>query len=332
MDRREFCRLAGCVLAASCVAPLSGCARLLDWSEGNRTAVEREFTPLESTNPTASVDATGAPDPAAPPSLAVFRGADPAANVRASIDALGGMERFVGRGAHVVIKPNVLTSKAPEYAATTNPDVVGALVALAFEAGASNVVVLDRPTAPDRAAFEVSGILAATENNGGTVKFLSDRNFENIAIPQGRVLTSWPLVTDVFEADTFINVPIAKTHGMAKLTLAMKNLMGIMGGQRGLIHQEFTQKIVDLNTLVRPHLVILDATRVLTAGGPSGGNLDDVRRADTVVAGTGQVEVDAYGTTLFGMQPTDLDYLVAAHEQGLGTIDLGALDILEGDA
>jgi uncharacterized protein (DUF362 family) len=164
------------------------------------------------------------------------------------------------------------------------------------------------------------------------VKFLSDRNYENIAIPQGRVLTSWPLVTDVFEADTFINVPIAKNHGLAKLTLAMKNLMGIMGGQRGLIHQEFTQKIVDLNTLVKPHLVVLDATRVLMAGGPSGGNLADVRRADTVIAGTGQVEVDAYGTTLFGMQPTDLDYLVVARDQGLGTIDLGALDILEGEA
>ena len=332
MDRRDFCKLAGCALAASCVAPLAGCARLLDWSEGNRTAVEREFTSLESADPTAAVDATGTPEPGAPPSLAVFRGSDPAANVRASVDALGGMERFVRRGGRVVIKPNVLTSKAPEYAATTNPDVVGALVALAYEAGASQVVVLDRPTAPDRASFEVSGILAATEGNGGTVKFLSDRNYENIAIPQGRVLTSWPLVTDVFEADTFINVPIAKTHGMAKLTLAMKNLMGIMGGQRGLIHQEFTQKIVDLNTLVKPHLVVLDATRILTAGGPSGGNLADVRRADTIVAGTGQVEVDAYGTTLFGMNPTDLDYLVAAQDQGLGTIDLGALDILEGEA
>jgi uncharacterized protein (DUF362 family) len=332
MDRRDFCKLAGCAIAASCVAPLSGCARLLDWSEANRTAVEREFTALESDEPTTGVEATGTPGPETPPGLAVFRGSDPAANVRASVDALGGMERFVRRGARVVIKPNVLTSKAPEYAATTNPEVVGALVALAYEAGASQVVVLDRPTAPDRAAFEVSGILAATESSGGTVKFLSDRNYENIAIPQGRVLTSWPLVTDVFEADTFINVPIAKNHGMAKLTLAMKNLMGIMGGQRGLIHQEFTQKIVDLNTLVKPHLVVLDATRVLTAGGPSGGNLNDVRRADTIVAGTGQVEVDAYGTTLFNMRPTDLDYLVAAQDQGLGTIDLGAIDILEGEA
>jgi uncharacterized protein (DUF362 family) len=327
LDRREFCKMAGCVLAASCVAPLTGCARLLEWSEGDPTAVEREFAESTST-----VDATGTPQAPQAPSLAVFRGGDPAANVRASIDALGGMERFVQRGARVVVKPNVLTAKAPEYAATTNPEVVGALVALAYEAGASEVVVLDRPTAPDRSAFEVSGILAATESAGGTVKFLSDRNYENIAIPEGRILTSWPLVTDVFEADTLINVPIAKDHGLAKLTMAMKNLMGIMGGQRGLIHQEFTQKIVDLCTLVRPHLTVLDATRVLTAGGPSGGNLNDVVRADTIVAGANQVEVDAYGTTLFGMQPTDLDYLVVAQEQGLGTIDLGALDVLEGQA
>jgi uncharacterized protein (DUF362 family) len=199
------------------------------------------------------------------------------------------------------------------------------------EAGAADVVVLDRPTAPDRAAFERTGILEATENAGGSVKFLTDRNYENVAIPEGRVLTSWPLVTDVFEADTLINVPVAKVHGMAGLTLSMKNLMGIMGGQRGTVHQQFHQKIVDLCTLVKPHLVVLDATRMLVANGPAGGNLDDVRQRDTVVAGTGQVEVDAYGTTLFGRTPTDLQSLVNARDQGLGTLDLDALDILQGE-
>ena len=75
-------------------------------------------------------------------------------------------------------------------------------------------------------------------------------------------------MTDVFEADTFINVPIGKTHGMAGLTLAMKNLMGIMGGTRGKIHTEYPQKITDVSTLVKPHLVILDAYRILIRNGP----------------------------------------------------------------
>jgi uncharacterized protein (DUF362 family) len=114
--------------------------------------------------------------------------------------------------------------------------------------------------------------------------------------------------------------------------MSMKNLMGIMGGERGTIHQDFAQKIVDVNTLVRPHLIVLDAYRMLIRNGPTGGDLRDVKLAKTVVAGTDAVAVDAYGTTLFGMQPSDLDYLVRASEQGLGIIDLARLKIDTGGA
>jgi uncharacterized protein (DUF362 family) len=130
----------------------------------------------------------------------------------------------------------------------------------------------------------------------------------------------------------FINVPIAKTHSMAGLTMSMKNLMGIMGGERGTIHQDFAQKIVDVNTLVKPHLVVLDAYRMLIRNGPTGGDLKDVRLAKTVVAGTSQVAVDAFGATLFGWKPTDLDYLVRAADQGLGIIDLAGLSVAKGRA
>jgi uncharacterized protein (DUF362 family) len=252
--------------------------------------------------------------------------------VRAALAALGGMERFVKRGDNVVVKPNVLTGRAPQYATTTNPQVLAAIVRMCLEAGAAKVVVLDRPTSSARQAFDVSGITAAVGAAGGSVKLLSDRNFERVEIPKGRVLTSWPLVTDVFDADVFINVPIAKTHGMAVLTMSMKNLMGIMGGERGTIHQDFAQKIVDVNTLVRPHLVVLDATRILIRNGPTGGDLKDVKLTKTIVAGTSQVAVDAFGTTLFNMKPTDLDYLVRASEQGLGVIDLSRLVVSERQA
>lgn len=262
-----------------------------------------------------------------PPDLAVVTGDDPGANVREAVAILGGMERFVSRGARVVLKPNVLTGRAPEYAATTNPDVVREVAVLCYEAGAGTVTVLDRPTAPSRTAFEVSGIAAAAAAADATVKHLSDRNFERIEIPEGRLLTDWPLVTDLFEADTVINIPIAKHHSMAGLTMAMKNLMGVMGGGRGLIHLDFPQKIVDLNTLVRPHLVILDAYRMLLDHGPTGGRLEDVRLARTVVVGTSQVSVDAYGATLFDRRPEELAYLRLAAEQGLGVIDTEALRI-----
>ena len=262
----------------------------------------------------------------------VRQGDDPRTNVRAALTALGGMGAFVKRGDRVVVKPNMLTSRAPEFAATTNPDVVAAIVELAYEAGAADVVVLDRPTAPARTVYEVSGIAAAVGAVDGRMKVLSDRDYERIAIPDGMLLDSWPLVTDVFDADVFINVPIAKTHGLAGLTMSMKNLMGIMGGVRGTIHQDFNEKIVDINSLVRPHLVVLDAYRMLTAHGPTGGDLADVRLAKTVVAGTSQISVDAYGATLFGKKPTDLGYLRTAAERGLGTLDLNTLLIDEGTA
>ena len=354
MDRREFCRLlAGAALLGAAGPLVSGCGRLLDWSSTNEDVAQRSMAgaggPATVTSGTAggapsTTVGTSGPTTTAPagatttttgfevPDLAVVTGDDPAANVRAALAMLGGMGRFVAKGNKVVLKPNVLTGRAPEYAVTTNPQVLAALVTLCYEAGASAVTVLDSPTSSPRAAFEESGIAQAVSAVDGQVKYLTGRNFEKIEIPQGKLLRSWPLVTDVFDADVFINVPIAKTHGMAGLTMSMKNLMGIMGGARGTIHVDFAQKIVDVNSLVRPHLVVLDAYRILTRNGPTGGNLADVKTLKTVVAGTDQVAVDAYGAGFFGVQPADLGYLVKAAEQGLGTIDLARLSVQKGQA
>lgn len=333
LDRREFLKGLGAAALAASAGALSGCGRLLDRSSGEGTGL-REVAPAPSgpggAEPTTGPETTApalAEKAAAGPDLAVARGADPAANVRRAVEALGGMERFVKRGARVVLKPNLLTGREPQYAVSTNPAVMGALTMLCLQAGAAEVVALDRSTGETSTAFQVSGIEDAVRKAGGRVKYLTDRNFDQVRIPDGRLLTSWPLVRDVFEADTFINVPIAKTHSMAGLTMAMKNLMGIMGGMRGAIHIDFDTKIVDLNTLVRPHLVILDATRILVRNGPTGGSLDDVERRDTVVAGTNQASVDAYGTTLFGMKPSDLAYLANAQRRGIGQTDLGKLRI-----
>lgn len=357
-SRRDFLKLAGSAALLGAVGlGGSGCGRLLKWSGGREDGAQRTMSSGPDgpggSDGNGGSDGTGGPDGVgdppdrdapdgpenpgsapggAPPDLAVIKGPDPARNLTAALAALGGMERFVRRGDRVVLKPNVLTGRAPEYAVTTNPLLVNALAVACYEAGAADVVVLDRPTGAARNAFEASGIARAASDADASVKYLSDRNFEKISIPEGRILTSWPLVTDVFEADVFINVPIAKDHSLAGLTMAMKNLMGVMGGQRGLVHVDFTQKIVDLATLIRPHLVVLDAHRILLRNGPTGGSLDDVRLAETLVVGTSQVAVDAYGATLFGLAPRDLGYLAAAEDRGLGTTDLTTLVVHESAA
>ena len=320
MERREFRRLLGAGALATCAGGLAGCARALEWSDSRRGQIAtRRFGPASP--PPDPGDRTGTPD------LAVVTGDDPAANTRLAIEVLGGMGRFMKPGARVVLKPNILTAREPEYGVTTNPAAVAAVVRMCWDAGARSVTVMDLPTCPAVQAYAVSGIQQAVEALDARMKILSNRDFERISLPRGRILTAWPLLTDVFDADLTINMPIAKTHGLAGLTMAMKNLMGVMGGERGTVHQSFHQKIVDVNTLVRPQLTVLDAYRILVRNGPTGGGLEDVRMARTCIAGTDPVSVDAFGTTLFGMKPDDLAYLRLAAEQGLGVADLSRLRI-----
>ena len=255
--------------------------------------------------------------------LTVARGADPAKVTRAAIDGLGGIRRFIGRGDVVVVKPNIGWDRTPEYAANTNPQVVAEIVRLCFEAGAKRVKVFDHPVADARRTYKQSGILDAASASGAQVSYIDNRKFRDISL-KGQILKSWPLYTEVLEADKVINVPVAKTHGIATLTLGMKNWMGIMGGNRGRIHQRIDESLVDVARHIRPALVVLDAIRILVANGPQGGSISDVRRLDTVIAGTDQVAVDAYGSTLFGMKADTLGCVRIGHKTGLGNMNVSS--------
>ena len=268
----------------------------------------------------------GAAEAAAGPDLVVAHGASPGAIVTAAINALGGMKTFVSRGDVVVIKPNIAWDRTPEQAGNTNPEVVAAVVRLCFEAGAKKVRVFDRPVNDPRRCYVQSGIAPAAGALGANVDYVDDRKFRDMDI-NGEALKSWPLYTEVFEADKVINIPIAKHHGSAKLTMSMKNWMGVMGGSRRQIHQKLDESLVDLSMKIKPTLTILDAVRILTANGPQGGSLDDVKKLDTVIVGVDQVAIDSYGATLFGMKGSDLGYVTLGHKRGLGQMDLNKVKI-----
>jgi len=258
--------------------------------------------------------------------LAVAHGPSPEKIVRAAVEALGGIKRFVSRGDIVIVKPNIAWDRVPEQAGNTNPEVVAAVVRLCYEAGAKKVKVFDRPVNDPRRCYVQSGIEAAVRAVEGDIQHVDDRKFKDIDI-KGEAIKTWPLYTEIFEADKVINVPIAKHHGLAKLTLSMKNWMGVMGGSRRMIHQKLDESLVDLSMKIRPTLTILDAVRILIANGPQGGSLDDVKKLDTIIAGVDQVAVDSYGATLFGMKGSDLGYVRIGAERGLGQMDLGKLKI-----
>jgi len=260
------------------------------------------------------------------PDLVVVHGASPEKIVKAALDALGGIKKFISRGDIVVIKPNIGWDRTPEQAGNTNPEVVAAVVKLCFEAGARKVKVFDRPVNDPRRCYVQSGIAPAVSALGAEADYVDERKFKDMAI-NGQALKSWPLYTDIFEADKVINIPIAKHHGLAKLTMSMKNWMGVMGGSRRQIHQKLDESLVDLSTKIKPTITILDAVRILTANGPQGGNLADVKKLDIVIAGVDQVAIDSYGATLFGMKGSDLGYVTLGHKIGLGQMDLSKLHI-----
>jgi uncharacterized protein (DUF362 family) len=274
--------------------------------------------------------AAGVPATAAP-GLAAVKGA-PAAAARRAVELVGGMARFVRAGQRVVVKPNIGWDRSPEQAANTHPEVVVAIVRMCLEAGAGEVLVFDRTCNDQRLCYRRSGIEAAVEGIGDRrvrIFHPDERRYRSVAIPAGKTLTSWEFYEDALAADVFVNVPIAKHHGLTVLTLGLKNVMGVAGGNRGKIHTGIEDKIVDLN-LGRPsHLVVLDATRVLLAHGPQGGRLEDVAHPGVVVAGSDVVAVDAYATRFFGKRPQDVPHVVRAAERGLGSLDLAAVGVKE---
>ncbi|MFP4346060.1 MAG: DUF362 domain-containing protein, partial [Anaerolineales bacterium] len=271
------------------------------------------------------------PPPAAPDAyLGVARGPDPQALVTAALAAIGGIERFVKSGDEVILKPNICTDyRTYEYGATTNPEVMAALVKLCLGAGAKRVKVMDNPFGgPPESAYARSGIADAVHAAGGEMVIMHRAKFQTTPIPDGISIQEWNVYQEILDADVVINVPIAKHHSGAGLSLGAKNLIGVVSGPGGL-HADLHQRIADLASLVRPHLTVVDAIRTLMRRGPTGGNLDDVKLQNTVIASHDIVAADAYAATLFGLTGADIGYIQAAADMGLGTLDLGSVKIEE---
>jgi uncharacterized protein (DUF362 family) len=320
-SRREFIRWLG---MAGAGAALSACSQP-DLSAPHLIKSTQTSVPAIPTSAPAITPASSAA-----PYLVVSRGDDPAEITRRAMQALGGMQRFVKKDNDVIIKPNICTDYLTfEYAATTNPDVVAELVSECLAAGARRVRVMDFPFGgSSQSAYRKSGIGDAVEKAGGQMEVMNGAKFVKMPIPEGVDIKEWWVYQDVLSADVLIDVPIAKHHSSAGLTLGCKNLMGTIQ-MRNMIHNDLHQRIADITSLIRPDLTIIDAYRILTRHGPTGGSLDDVKLTRTVIASQDIVAADAYACTLFGKTAEDIGYVRKAAEMGIGTKDLASIKIEE---
>lgn len=254
------------------------------------------------------------------PALAAATGQGPLANLRRAISALGGMERFVRKGETVLVKPNCGWDRMPEQAANTDPQLVAEIVRLCFAAGASRVTVADNTCQDPTRCFRRSGIGPAAREAGARVVHQGTSGGVSLDLG-GTVLGVWPVLKVLAEVDRVINVPVVKQHSLAVATLGMKNWLGVLLGSRARLHQRIHQSVAELGAALRPTLTIVDATRILTAGGPTGGSLSLVRKADALAVSTDPVAADAWGAEQLQLGPMALPYLAIAQRLGLGTPD-----------
>ena len=305
---------------------------------GEKGITRRQF--LKTAAAGVAVGLAGGPSPllaAQEAELAVISG-EPAAATRKALESLGGISRFVKKGQKVVIKPNMSFARGPEFAATTHPLVVFEVAHACLEAGASQVLVLDHTLQRAELCLERSGIREACKGLPDVhVLAVQERKFfREIEVPRGKVLERVEVVRDILEGAALINVPVAKSHSTTGVSLGLKGLMGLIWN-RDSFHYRFNinEGIADLATAVRPQLTILDATRAMVSGGPGGPG--EVVKPGLVIAGVDPVAVDSYGTGIVpwygrSFRGRQVGHILAAHQRGLGKIDVEQLRIFKGDA
>jgi len=260
--------------------------------------------------------------------LVAVKGGEPDAMFDKAIESLGGIGKFVKKGQKVVVKPNIGWDATPERGANTNPLLVKRIVEHCIRAGAKEVIVFDHTCDDWNKTYQNSGIEKAVKTAGGKLApGNTEGYYHEVNVTNGKKLKKDKIHEAILNADVFINVPVLKNHDAAKLTISMKNLMGI-NWDRGYWHRnDLHQCIADLATQIKPHLNVVDAYYVMKKNGPRGVSVEDVVTMKSLIVSTDIVAADAASTKLFGIEPDDVKYIKLAHEMKIGRMDIDKLNI-----
>jgi uncharacterized protein (DUF362 family) len=228
--------------------------------------------------------------------------------------ALSGCER-------VLIKVNFITVKTWDTGATTDPIVVEAIIKKLQNLHREICVVESDATmtSADR-AFEATGMREMSERNG--VRCLNLRKVTDrvkIDIPHGEALKRITVPRIVAES-TVISAAKLKTHTSTKVTLGMKNMFGLLPDKlKGKYHLRGISKvIVDINSVLKPRLTVIDGFVGMEGAGPSDGT---PVKMDLIIAGQDPVATDATASRVMGFDPREIAHIRKAYERGLGNID-----------
>lgn len=265
--------------------------------------------------------------------LVAVMGGEPAQMYQKAIEAMGGISKFVKKGAKVVIKPNIGWDKSPELAANTNPELVSAIIKDCLKAGAAEVTVFDHTCDEWQACYKNSGIESAAKAAGAKVAFAHDEKyFKTVKLPNAVRLKEVKIHESIVDCDVWINVPILKTHGGARMTASMKNFMGIVWDRRFWHANDLQQCIADCSTYEKmPVLNIVDAYRIMTQNGPKGKSIEDVQIAKALFISTDIVAADTAAVKFFSqfkeMTVEEVSHIGLAAKMNVGTTEIDKLKV-----
>ena len=278
---------------------------------------------------TAAMAAAVVPVQAAEPvsTVVVVHGEDIPKMIAAGIAKMGGWEKFVKPGAKVALKPNLAWKSTPEQGGNTHPAIVREVVLAAEAANAKQVLIPENTCQPEKETFPTSGILEALKGTKAKLYRPKRADYVEVDVPKGKICRKAKVSRDLIEADCLINMPVAKHHGGATLTISMKNWMGAVDNntRRSWHRDGLHQCIADFSTYLKPHLVIVDATRIMLDHGPQGPG--KLAHPHEIIFSTDPAAADAYAASLFNKTPEDVPHIKLAGELGVGCTDLAKIKI-----
>jgi len=247
--------------------------------------------------------------------------------VKEAVDLIGGISGFIKPRSRVLIKPNLLMAKEPEFGVTTHPEVLRAVIRL-LKGINCDIFVGDGPSVWGGYIENVDDVYERT----GTKRVCEEESVRLVRFDKKRMRGKFPLAASLDECDYVVNIPKFKTHTFTLLTGAIKNLFGFVWGTfKTELHknyfkeEDFAAVLVDILEEVRPTLTIVDAIVSMEGDGPAtGGKLRDT---GLLLAGADCVAVDAVLALIMGINPLDVLSTKEAARRGLGTADIKSISI-----
>ncbi len=242
-------------------------------------------------------------------------------SLKKAIGLLGGIEKFVPSGKKVLLKPNLLSGKAPEKAVTTHPAVFEALVRI-LKAGDYDITYGDSPGfgTPKRVAKQ-AGLCRVAEKYD--IPLADFTNGEIVQYPEGNACKQFEIASGVLETDCIISLCKMKTHQLTRITGAVKNQLGcVFGFNKAAFHARFpdavsfSRMLIDLNQLLHPSLYIMDGVLAMEGNGPASGR---PVKMNVLLVSEDPVALDSVFCRMVGLNPEYIPSIVFGREYGLGT-------------